>query len=74
MNAEEKKLNEITPADLDGLLGREENQHLDFKATLGDTPKYEIAKDIACFANSGGGLIVVGAVEDSATTKCISFS
>lgn len=75
MNAEERKLDEITPADLDGLLGREEHQHLDFKETLGDTPKskYEIAKDIACFANGGGGLIVVGAVEDRATNKCVGF-
>ncbi len=70
---EEKNSEEITRVDIDSLLGREENQRLDFKETLGTTPNYEIAKDLACFANAEGGLIVYGAVEDRSTTKCVGF-
>jgi Putative DNA-binding domain len=73
VKAEEKRVDDITPHDLDDLLGREEYQRLDFKEALGTTPNFEIAKDLGSFANAGGGLIVIGAIEDPKTTACTGF-
>lgn len=38
-----------------------------------DDTRFEIAKDIAAFANSRGGTIVVGAIEDRSTGKLSNF-
>ena len=72
-NLEEKNLSEITAADLDSLVGREENERLEFKEAIGNTPNFEIAKDLSCLANARGGLIIIGAVEEPATTACLGF-
>jgi hypothetical protein len=72
-NVEEKNLGEITATDLDSLVGREETERLEFKESIGSTPNFELAKDLSCLANASGALLVVGAVEDPATTACVGF-
>jgi hypothetical protein len=45
-NVEDKDLGEITAADLDSLVGREERERLEFKESVGSTPNFELAKDL----------------------------
>jgi len=62
MSAFENKTPEtIVPTDVDALIGRTENQRLEFKETINDVTSYELAKDLGSFANADGGYIVVGA-------------
>jgi hypothetical protein len=63
----------VSAADLDSLIGREENQRLELKETIDGTSVYELAKDLASLSNGGGGYLVIGAVEDVTTKKCSGF-
>lgn len=67
---EQKTLSEITAADIQGLIGRSENQHLEFKSQEIDGDKF--AKVISGFANAEGGYIVIGANEGEQGT-CDGF-
>ena len=70
---EDKYIDDIKLNDLDTLLGRKENQRLEFKETIenGDNANREIARDICSFANADGGYIILGAREQNET--CIGF-
>lgn len=46
--------------------------HIDFK-TLPANSRFEMAKDIAAFANADGGTLLIGAVEDSGTRVLSSY-
>jgi predicted HTH transcriptional regulator len=70
---EDKQADSINPTDIDALVGREENQKLEYKETIDKINAHELAKDLASFANAEGGYIVVGAVQSKATEKCIGF-
>jgi len=51
MSAFENKTPEtIVPTDVDALIGRTENQRLEFKETINDVTSYELAKDLGSFA------------------------
>lgn len=50
---EEKNLEKIDAADLDSLIGREENPRLEFKETIDGTNNPELAKDLASMSNGG---------------------
>jgi hypothetical protein len=63
----------IGPDDLATIIGREENQRLEFKKTIISTPAPEIARDVSSLANAEGGFIIIGCVEDAETKKCSSF-
>ncbi|CAN5604150.1 putative DNA binding domain-containing protein [soil metagenome] len=54
----------MTPDDLRQRLLRGEDPHTEWKAALGSNE--ELAKDLVCFANSDGGLIIVGIEDDRA--------
>src|SRR5690606_27296901 len=60
----------VTEADIQELIQQkiQENMFLDYKQidSLGksDGKKKEISKDISSFANSGGGTLIYGVVED----------
>ncbi|MGO9605118.1 MAG: helix-turn-helix domain-containing protein [Candidatus Binataceae bacterium] len=74
MSKLEDKLPEaISSADLDALIGREENQRLEFKETIDGTNNHELAKDLASLSNGGGGYLIVGAIEDVTTKRCSGF-
>ena len=70
---EDTKIVDISTAELDGLVGREENQRLELKETLEGISSYELAKDLSSMANAKGGYFVVGAVQDKNTERCIGF-
>ena len=76
---EEKSFEEISAADLDSLIGREENQHLEFKETIDKrtdgkrTENWELAKDLASISNGGGGYLIIGVIEDANTKRCSGF-
>src|SRR5216683_2849282 len=70
---EDTKIVDVTAAELDGLIGREENQRLELKETLEGTGAYELAKDLSSMANANGGYFVVGAVQDKKTERCTGF-
>ncbi len=54
-----------TAADLPAVHASREQIALDFKQELSDPAvKFELAKDVATFANAAGGVILIGAVED----------
>lgn len=70
---EDTRIVDVTSVELDGLVGREENQRLEFKETLDGVDSYELAKDLASMANADGGYFVVGAVQDKKTERCTGF-
>jgi hypothetical protein len=70
---EDKTIDEITAADLDDLLGREENQRLELKEAIDGIDTYELAKDLSSMANADGGYFIVGAVQDKKTERCTGF-
>jgi schlafen family protein len=72
---EDVRADSITPAQLGSLIGRVETQRLEFKETLDRVDAYELAKDLASFANAVAepGYIVVGAIQDKKTEKCTGF-
>jgi hypothetical protein len=70
---EDKKVAEVSSAELDGLRGREESLRLELKETLQGTDAYELAKDLLSMANAEGGYYVVGAVQDKKTERCTGF-
>src|SRR5258708_6975237 len=70
---EETKIADVTAAHLDGLVGREENQRLEFKETIDGVAASELAKDLASMANADGGYFVVGAVQDRKGERCMGF-
>jgi hypothetical protein len=51
------------PSDLPAVGTVYEREHLDFKVRVQGTRTYELAKDVAAFANNTGGVILVGAEE-----------
>jgi hypothetical protein len=56
-----------TLEDLEALIGQEESQTLEFKASaavMGKRWKPELAKDVSAMANAVGGVIVIGLAED----------
>ncbi|HRF79836.1 MAG TPA: ATP-binding protein [Flavobacteriales bacterium] len=65
-----KPLAELTYEDLVDLVEvrqEREGHHLDFKGAIGDPPdraRKELAKDVCAFANSGGGMLVIGVDRD----------
>lgn len=61
-------LGAVTAAELENLLGAEENQHLEFKLAVGEAKgeRREFAMDVTALANGGGGLLAVGIDEDDA--------
>lgn len=63
MNAAEI-LSVLRSGELDKLIGLEETDSFDAKKGIYDVSvdkgKFELAKDVAAFANSGGGIIVIG--------------
>lgn len=63
---EDKDIDAIFADDLDSLLGRKENQRLDFKREIGsgDNNNRELARDLCSFANADGGYMIIGAEED----------
>lgn len=61
MNLEVRLFDEITTADILELVGRSENQFMDFKVQ--PIENYKLAKIISGFANARGGYIVFGAIE-----------
>ncbi len=58
------RLNLIRGGRIDALVGQKESSWIDFKrigyASKTDEGKLELAKDVASFANTSGGLIVIG--------------
>ena len=56
-----------TVADLNGLIERQvqESLHLDYKGSkaLAPSARHEVSKDVSAFANSDGGLLVYGVLE-----------
>lgn len=60
-----KPLDQITEADLQGLIGVSENRQLEFKANLGrsDDDTKEFLKDVSAMANVIGGDIIYGIEE-----------
>jgi predicted HTH transcriptional regulator len=58
---ESKVSSEITEIDIQNLIGRSENQRLEFKSQ--EIEGYKFAKVVSGFANAEGGYIVIGANE-----------
>lgn len=53
-----------TPEALPAVGARAEDLNLDFKVSVKSASRYELAKDMAAFANASGGVILVGAAEE----------
>lgn len=70
---EETKISDVSVAELDALVGREENQRLELKETLEGIDSYELAKDLSSMANAKGGYFVIGAAQDKNTERCTGF-
>jgi hypothetical protein len=63
-----------TSADLPNPGTGRETGTFDFKGSADPTNQRELAKDIAGFANSLGGVVLVGAVEDSTTGTLLRYN
>lgn len=63
----------ITSKDVDGLVGTNESQKLEFKQELelGDRSNKELLRDIVAMVNSGGGYIIIGAKEKGG--RCVAL-
>jgi hypothetical protein len=72
-NLEDCQADTITSTEIGTLVGRQENQRLEFKERVTAISTYELAKDLASFGNAEGGFVVVGAVQDKNTERCIGF-
>jgi predicted HTH transcriptional regulator len=72
-NLEDKEAHQIADADFDTLIGREENQRLEFKETIEGVPNPELAKDIGAMTNADRGYIIIGAIEDNKSKRCSGF-
>lgn len=63
----------LESADDEALLGEPETEQLDFKeqpyVLSGDKGRWELAKDIAALANSGGGCLVIGVATEVPTDR-----
>jgi predicted HTH transcriptional regulator len=64
-------ISDMTPADLRHLIQTGEGTYLEFKKTIPSPEK--IAREIAAFANTGGGTILVGVRDDLQITGVKSF-
>src|SRR5580658_3470968 len=64
MNSPKEVLEKLAAGDFQSLIGITESAWIDAKEMpyILDTPKkkMELAKDVSAFANSGGGIIVIG--------------
>ncbi len=58
--------------DISKILGSEENEQLEYKAVL--PPARSLAQMIAAFANSNGGLIILGVNEANGEIKITGLS
>lgn len=70
---EELKIASIDERVVDSLVGREENQRLEFKETIDGVPGNEVAKDLLAMTNGSGGFLIIGAMEDPQTKRCSGF-
>lgn len=63
MLIEEKGLADISPADIEALVGQKERNRLEFKETVGNgaSELMEFLRDVCAMVNADGGIIVVGA-------------
>ena len=52
-----------TRAEVEALAGEQEGENLDYKGTADTSEWWELAKDIAAFANHLGGVVLLGAYE-----------
>jgi hypothetical protein len=62
-----RNVSDWTIEDLEGLIGLEEDQRLEFKRSaklLGGKWKSELAKSVSAMANAVGGILVIGLAED----------
>ncbi len=64
-------ISDMTPADLRHLIQTGEGTYLEFKKTIPSPEK--IAREIAAFANTGGGTILVGVRDDLQITGVKAF-
>jgi predicted HTH transcriptional regulator len=64
-------ISDMTPADLRHLIQTGEGTYLEFKKTIPSPEK--IAREIAAFANTGGGTILVGVRDDLQITGIKAF-
>lgn len=68
---EGRLISELTADDIRGLIGKNEDEGIDFKSEPygGPTPsadkKFELCCDVAAFANADGGYIVIGIDDDN---------
>lgn len=68
-----RRPSELSPSEVKGIIGREEDQELDFKAiyyqdnTRKDEQiwKLDLLKDVTSFANAKGGYLFIGVEEDN---------
>jgi predicted HTH transcriptional regulator len=66
-----KNLADIIENDLQGLLTVGEGWYIEYKSAVPDSKK--IAKSIASFSNSYGGLYILGVESDKNTNCAVSF-
>lgn len=68
-------LDSVTFETLSGLIGVPEDDVLEVKSETyggGDSERRELCADVAAFANGSGGLLVIGAEEDSDTVQALT--
>ncbi|TQF16117.1 ATP-binding protein [Myxococcus llanfairpwllgwyngyllgogerychwyrndrobwllllantysiliogogogochensis] len=63
----------LTATDLPPIGATREHYSLDMKAVMDTSKRFEMAKDMAAFANSMGGTLLIGAVEDQATGTLAAY-
>lgn len=73
MLIEEKGLADISPSDIDALVGQKERNRLEFKETVGTgvSELMEFLRDVCAMVNADGGIIVIGA--RTAGEECTGF-
>ena len=74
MQIEEKDLADISPADIEALVGQKERNRLEFKQIVGNSVAdiWEFLRDVDAMVNADGGVIVLGA--QTKGEECIGFA